>query len=387
MTMTNNTPYAAPPGFSQAKGLRQKARSAGLDPNFWYAAAISSQLGRGKVTEIQFWGESIALFRDEAGEMHAITNRCIHRQLKLSGGVVDGCTLVCPYHGWAYDGEGQVVAIPHDLFDRSLPQNRVRAYPVQERYGLIWIFPGDPALAESRTPPEIPELEGRDRWACVPLSMTWKAHHSMVIDNVSDFTHQYLHRKYKPFINARLLQFDTSEDEVVLEYDAEIGRGRISQLFVDRDKVNTNRIKLGFRYPYQWSNTDDHIKHWLFVLPVDERTTTAFFLFYFKSLKVPLLPIRIPATLMELLLKASNRLLIKPILSEDGVAVEAEQEGYERHWQAQTIEINPVVAAFQRLVVKKWDAYLESSSQDHVATAKTNNTTENVIATGNTASA
>ena len=40
-------------------------------------------------------------------------------------------------------------------------------------------------------------------------------------------------------------------------------------------------------YPYQWSNTGDRIKHWCFVLPLDERTTRVFFLFYFEALKIP----------------------------------------------------------------------------------------------------
>jgi hypothetical protein len=68
---------------------------------------------------------------------------------------------------------------------------------------------------------------------------------------------------------------------------------------------------------------------------------------------------RVPAGLMSLLLRLSNRLLIKPILDQDGVAVEAEQEGYERHWQAQFAELNPVVRAFQTLTVRKWQCYLE----------------------------
>lgn len=349
-----------PPSFAQAKTLSQKSRAAGLDPNYWYAVAIGRELAPGKVTEVRFWGESIALFRDAKGVAHAIANRCVHRQLKLSLGEVKGCTLVCPYHGWAYDGAGRVVDIPHDLFNRQAPTKlRVKDYPLQERYGLIWIFPGDPQLSGTRSIPDIPELEDqKDRWACVPIATTWKAHHSMVIDNVSDFTHQHLHRKFKPFVGARLLHHEASDDEVTLEYDAQIGRGRISQLFVDRTRVRTNRIALGYRYPYQWSNTDDHIKHWLFVLPIDERTTKAFFLFYFKSLKVPLLPFRVPPGLMSLLLRISNRLLIKPILDEDRLAVEAEQDGYERHWQAPLVEFNPVVRSFRQLTVSKWEAYL-----------------------------
>ena len=51
----------------------------------------------------------------------------------------------------------------------------------------------------------------------------------------------------------------------------------------------TNRIKLGYEYPYQWSNTDDHIKHWCFTLPIDETTSRAIFLFYFAHdlIKLP----------------------------------------------------------------------------------------------------
>jgi phenylpropionate dioxygenase-like ring-hydroxylating dioxygenase large terminal subunit len=350
--------HVAPPAFDETGNLRYQARSAGLDPNFWYAVEIDRNLKRNKVVEVRFWGESIALYRDEHGDVHALLNRCVHRQLKLSLGEVRNCTLVCPYHGWAYDGTGQVVDIPHDLFNRNMPKFRVPNFPVQIRYGLIWIFPGDPEIADKQKIPDIPELEGENRWACVPIAMTWRAHHSMVIDNVSDFTHQYLHRKYRPFVGAKLLRYETNEDEVILEYDAEIGRGRISGLFVDRKQVRANRITLGYRYPYQWSNTDDHIKHWLFVLPVDKQTTRSFFLFYFKSLKIPMLPFRVPYRLMSLVLRISNRLLIKPILKEDGIAVEAEQEGYEQNWQAQFAELNPVVRAFQTLTVRKWQNYL-----------------------------
>src|SRR5204863_7170558 len=49
------------------------------------------------------------------------------------------------------------------------------------KHGLVWIFPGDPARAAERRIPDIPELEGRDRWACVPLDFTWRAHHSLIV--------------------------------------------------------------------------------------------------------------------------------------------------------------------------------------------------------------
>ncbi len=348
-----------PPGFKEARNLRQQARASGMDPNYWYAVEEVHRVKPGTVVEVVFWKRSIALFRGSDGAFHAIENRCAHRQLKLSMGEVQGCRLVCAYHGWQYDEDGRCVAIPHDCYGRGLPKLPLRTYPVKVRYGLIWLFPGNPEQAELRQIPDIPELEGPERWACEPLVFTWAAHHSMVIDNVSDFTHAHLHRRYRPFEEgATLTRCETVGDDVHVAYDTHVGRGRISGLFVDHNRLNTNYMELCYQYPYQWSNTDDAIKHWLFVLPIDERTTRAFFLFYFKSLKLPMLPVRIPRFAMNAVLKISNRVLIGPLLAQDGVAVEAEQEGYERHWDAPPIEYNPVVRAFQNVTVRKWREYV-----------------------------
>src|SRR5262249_2244779 len=145
-----STTLPRPPAFSEARNPRQKARAAGLHPDYWYAVEYDRAVKPGRVVEIQFWKTSIALYRRRDGELRALENRCAHRQLKLSSGGVDNCNLVCAYHGWAYDGDGRVVDIPHDLFGRSMPSFKVRAYPVKVRYGLIWIFPGDPANADQR---------------------------------------------------------------------------------------------------------------------------------------------------------------------------------------------------------------------------------------------
>ena len=350
------TALGPPPGFEEAASLRQRARAAGLDPDYWYVVEEAHRIKPGMVVEIIFWKRSIALYRGMDGSFHAIENRCAHRQIKLSLGEVQGCRLVCDYHGWQYDENG----CPYDPSGsgRDLSKLSLKTYPVKVRYGLIWLFPGNPEAAELRRIPEIPELEGPDRWACVPLSFTWSAHHSMIIDNVSDFSHAHLHRKYRPFEDATLTRCETIGDNVHVTYDTRVGRGRISGLFVDHKRFDTNHMDLCFEYPYQRSNTDDAIKHWLFVLPIDERTTRVFFLFYFKSLKMPLVPIRIPRFAMYMVLSIANRRLIGPLLSEDGVAVEAEQKGYERHWDAPAYEYNPVVGAFQKVIVRKWREYL-----------------------------
>jgi phenylpropionate dioxygenase-like ring-hydroxylating dioxygenase large terminal subunit len=359
----------SPPTFEEAKNKRQKVRAAGLDPNHWYAVEHNRALAKGQVIEVKFWGTSVAVYRDDRGVVHAIENRCAHRQLKLSAGMVVGDKLVCGYHGWEYDGDGKLAKIPHDLFGHKMPACKLRSYAVRVRYGLIWVFFGAAERASSTSMPEIPELEGPDAWACVPVDFTWQAHHSMIIDNVSDFTHAFLHRKYQPFSNdSKLTRLESENDRVSLSYDTKVGYGKISGLFVDRKRVDTNSMDLCYEYPYQWSNTDDQIKHWLFVLPIDSRTTRTFFLFYFKEFKVPGLPLHIPRRVMTPVLKVSNKLLIRPLLSQDLFAVEAEQEGWEKHYDEPIAELSPAVHAFQALTIKKWEEYLarEGKKKDAV---------------------
>jgi 4beta-methylsterol monooxygenase len=362
--MTQIDPHrSGPPDFDHARNKRQKVRAAGLDPNHWYAVEHDEALAPGQVTEVVFWKRSVALYRDDLGELHAVENRCAHRQLKLSLGQVVGDRLVCAYHGWKYDGSGKLVEVDHDLFGRKLPKCKLPSYAVRSRYGLIWIFFGAPDRAYDTPMPEIPELEGRDRWACTPLSLTCKAHHSMILDNVSDFTHAYLHRRFKPFWDAKLTHLEERDDKVFLSYDTNIGGGGLTKHFVDRGSVDTSSIELCYDYPYQRSNTDNQIKHWLSVLPIDERTSRLFFLFYFKSFKVPFTPFRFPRRLMHSVLHLANQVHIKPLLAEDVMACEAEQEGYDRHFDEPIAEINPAVHAFQTLTIRKWEAHLESERQ------------------------
>ena len=349
-----------PPPFSAARNPREKARSAGLHPDHWYAIEYDDRVARGQVIETKFWERSIALFRGGDGGLRALENRCAHRHIKLSIGQVTGCNLTCAYHGWSYDDQGHLSKVPHELFGRQFGKVKIRSYPVRVRYGLIWLFPGEPALAETTPMPEIPELEGNDCWACVPVDFTWRAHHSIIVDNVSDFTHAYLHRRYRPFVDAKLTRCETVGSKVELSYDVIVGDGRFSKLFVDRGRVRTDRMDLAFDYPYQWSNTGDRIKHWCFLLPIDKRTTRAFFLFYFDALKIPFTPFRIPRAVMKPFLRLANRFLIKPLLNEDGIAVEAEQDAYEISAGAPFIEFNPAVTMFQKLIARRWEDFLSS---------------------------
>jgi len=98
----------------------------------------------------RFAGEPIVLYRGASGTVFALEDRCAHRQVPLHLGVVNGEELKCHYHGWTYNCAGKCVSVPYMLPVRQL--GGVRAYPAREIDGLIFVFPGDPALAQSCLP-------------------------------------------------------------------------------------------------------------------------------------------------------------------------------------------------------------------------------------------
>jgi phenylpropionate dioxygenase-like ring-hydroxylating dioxygenase large terminal subunit len=359
-----------PPSFAEARNRRQRVRAAGLSPDHWYPVEYETALARGRVIQVTFWGTRIALYRAAGGAVHALEDRCAHRQLPLSlGAVTDGC-LTCPYHGWSYGADGRLVRVPHELFGHPMPSVRVRAYPVRLRYGLVWIFPGDPELAASTPMPELPEREGSDPWAYVPLSFTWRTHHSMVIDNLCDLTHAHLHRRYPAFRPGRLLDVETSAQRVLMRYEAHVGplhrrRGSAPQ-----------PMTIAYDYPYHWarfawSGMTGHISYWTFLLPIDRATTRVFFMFSYDTLRIPWLPLPIGHRLMTWVLRLADRPIVRPLLGEDGFALEAEQAGYDAHWDAPVVELNPVVSRLHDLTIREWQTHLARTDPvpDEIAVA------------------
>jgi phenylpropionate dioxygenase-like ring-hydroxylating dioxygenase large terminal subunit len=339
--------------------LYKLARTAGLNPNHWFAVERSDSLRRGMVREVMFWEQSIALFRGNDGSVGAIANRCAHRNIKLTLGNVCKSYLVCPYHGWEYDISGRVVRIPHDLFGRTTPQLCVPSYPVRERFGLVWLFPGDPARAEHVAMPTIPELEASKPWASVHIDFVWRAHFSIIVENLLDFTHSYLHRKYRPFDDAVLVRLESRDDRVSAEYKVVMAAGRFSGLFVNRSRVDTGSISSCFEYPYQRASTHDKIKHWCFLTPIDPRRTRLFFSIIFDSdaLCIPLTSRSLPYQCAQLFLDIAEKVMITPLLQQDRLAVEAEQEAFERLGDAPVVEFNPVTGMVQEMIVRRWQEY------------------------------
>jgi phenylpropionate dioxygenase-like ring-hydroxylating dioxygenase large terminal subunit len=163
--------------------------------NTWYCAGWSTDVTR-QPLERQYLGETVVLYRTEAGNPVALSNRCPHRFAPLSRGCVKGDQIECPYHGLRFDTQGQCVHNPHG--DGHIPKAAVvRSYPLFERDGVLWIWMGDPAQADpSRVLGEQHTrfMTEKGRFAVGTGDLVVQAHYLMVVDNLLDLTHgPYLH--------------------------------------------------------------------------------------------------------------------------------------------------------------------------------------------------
>jgi len=182
--------------------------------NAWYVAALPEEIEEG-VLGRTILGDPIVLFRTPEGKASALFGLCPHRFAALSMGAIKDGNLQCPYHGLEFDGTGRCVLNPHG--NGRLPAALdVRAYPSVEQDNLIWIWPGDPVLADQA---DIPDFSCR----LDPKRRTVGGYghvdcdYRLLVDNLMDLGHaQYVHRA-----NAASDAFDRLEREVIVR-DGEI---------------------------------------------------------------------------------------------------------------------------------------------------------------------
>ena len=113
--------------------------------NSWCVAGWSHDFVDGLVP-VEITGQCLVFFREASGKLSALEDRCPHRLLPLSKGKKIGDTIQCGYHGMTFDGTGACVRVPGQ--DNTPERANVRAFPVEERHGVVWIWMGDPALAD-----------------------------------------------------------------------------------------------------------------------------------------------------------------------------------------------------------------------------------------------
>jgi renierapurpurin 18,18'-hydroxylase len=338
-------------------------RRVGINREFWYPVARSPQLRNGALLPVTFAGEPIVIARSEAGIAFALEDRCAHRQVPLHLGVVRGEQLQCGYHAWCYDRCGKLVRIPYLADGGKVPPaaRGVRAYPCREAYGLVFVYPGDPARADSSPLPQIPESSSPE-YRTMYFSRTVECHYSFMHENLMDMNHQFLHRRLMGSIQPVLLGYRAGDTWVEADYRFEGGKQHVgADLMVmgggGARQVNRDYELMTIRtdYPHQGlivmraHSEAVAIRLWAAYVPLDaeQRRNRSFGILMIRRPKIPgLLAVAWPLL----------RYFAESVFTQDRRAVEAEQRAWDAQGGDRNQEVSPVLLELREVLARCGEA-------------------------------
>lgn len=185
MSSSNNTQLS---GARASKALADAETP--LLRNVWYVAARSEEITR-KPLSRRILGKELVLYRKEDGTPVALDNRCLHRSFPLSRGYIESDTIVCGYHGLAYEPGGRCVRA---TAGKAPPSGlRVDSYPLVEQTPIVWIWMGSPDVADIARLPAHPPISGESTDFVCGYSNIGSSYIGLH-ENLHDLTHfSYLH--------------------------------------------------------------------------------------------------------------------------------------------------------------------------------------------------
>ena len=162
-------------------------------PEGWYFIGSCDSIRRKRLIEKTWVGEEIVVWCDEDDRIRVTDAICPHLGSHLGpsvgGKVRDGC-LVCPFHGFEFDGDGRCVATPNAPPPRTA---RLRTYETKEILGMVFAWWGYGGREPQWRLPDIPD-DGAE-WCKVGFrTLRFPGHVQTLAENSVDFGHlSYIH--------------------------------------------------------------------------------------------------------------------------------------------------------------------------------------------------
>ncbi|MGI8662537.1 MAG: aromatic ring-hydroxylating oxygenase subunit alpha [Acidimicrobiales bacterium] len=218
-----------PPRIAQPDDLRSPLSLPGSRyPTGWFQVGWSDDLPPGEMRLVHYFGQDLLLWRAESGVFHVSDPYCLHLGANIGvRGTVEGEEIVCPWHGWHWDGDGRNTLIPYSA-QKCKPNLQIKTWPVQEWYGCLVVWHDEAGGDPSWQPAAIPDLEDGSRYPfTAELRHSWQivAHPQLVMENGVDAAHvHYIHGAGEvPVIKEVDVQGHVWRTEVSVTYGA--GKG------------------------------------------------------------------------------------------------------------------------------------------------------------------
>jgi len=156
--------------------------------NAWYIAALSKEIEGTALIGRTLLGEGVLIYRLRSGECVALRDRCPHRFAPLHMGTRVDDDVVCPYHALRFDPSGRCVHNPHG--NQKIPAAaKVHRYRTVERYGLLWIWMGEPERADDSKIVDCSRLEIGHPNGVAYGYMRFDANYKLIVENILDLSH------------------------------------------------------------------------------------------------------------------------------------------------------------------------------------------------------
>ncbi|MBT3703189.1 MAG: Rieske (2Fe-2S) protein [Alphaproteobacteria bacterium] len=114
----------------------------------WIPVSGSGDLAAASARAVVLPDHDVVIWRTKTGAVHAWENRCPHRGMRMSFGQVRDEKLVCRYHGWGFDEEGQCQNIPASPNAAAPPTACIKTWSCTEKDNLIWVDVSDESAGE-----------------------------------------------------------------------------------------------------------------------------------------------------------------------------------------------------------------------------------------------
>ncbi|MEP4892268.1 MAG: aromatic ring-hydroxylating dioxygenase subunit alpha [Aliiglaciecola sp.] len=157
--------------------------------NTWYVACTPDEVQQKPLARM-ICNIPLVFFRNQDKQIKGLEDYCPHRGAALSLGFVENGQLVCGYHGLRMGDKGKVESMPNQRVE-NFPC--IKAYATVERYGFVWIWPGDQSLVDESLIPELTWATSED-WAYGGGLFNINCDFRLMVDNLMDLTHEtYVH--------------------------------------------------------------------------------------------------------------------------------------------------------------------------------------------------
>ncbi len=242
--------------------------------NYWYPIAPSYQVHEAPVGLTRL-GEQLVLWRDKAGTVHALEDRCPHRGARLSVGWNLGDRVACWYHGVEVSTEGTVLRVPAAQNSPLEGKHCLKSYPCVERNGAVFAWFGD---GEAKPAPlNLPEELSGEAWGSVLCTAHWRCNYRYAIDNVMDPMHgAYLHAASHSMASGdkiAVMRIVTTETGLIFEKE---GQRDVNFDWVELGDTGTLWMRLTIPYRKD-AGPGGSFAIVGFVTPVDEQNCRVFF--------------------------------------------------------------------------------------------------------------